>query len=189
MDNKARFTTYIALLRGINVGGRHKVPMALLRSEMEKIGCSDVITLLNSGNVIFKSQNRETTELQNRIEARLLKVFGFEVPTCVLEAQNFKTSFESDPFEDEKSDSNTRFYVTFLGQDEQENNKTAYSNDSGSFRILSQKGTALCSVLDLGKVGTPDAMNVLEKMYGKEITTRNWNTVQKILKKLDARKP
>ena len=47
--------TFVALLRGINVGGHHKVPMAELRTELEKLGYSKVNTLLNSGNIIFKA--------------------------------------------------------------------------------------------------------------------------------------
>ena len=55
MDSKNPTEQYVAFLRGINVGGHHKIPMAELRNVMEEMGFSEVVTLLNSGNVIFDS--------------------------------------------------------------------------------------------------------------------------------------
>ena len=70
--------TYLALLRGINVGGKNKVEMARLKTLFESIGCGDVRTYINSGNVIFTS-NRVAARLRTSIEKAIAKEFGFHV--------------------------------------------------------------------------------------------------------------
>ena len=69
--------TYIAFLRGINVGGHHKVPMAELKVEFTKLGYSNIITLLNSGNVIFNSDSANRQEIESRLTSQLETKFGF----------------------------------------------------------------------------------------------------------------
>lgn len=72
--------TYIALLRGINVGGHHKLPMADLRKEMVKLGFKHVKTLLNTGNIIFDGVAGSENMLEEEIAAHLERVFGFSIP-------------------------------------------------------------------------------------------------------------
>lgn len=74
---------YVALLRGINVGGNRKVSMADLRAVFESMGFTDVVTYINSGNVVFSAQ---TAPGASAIEARLEKAFGFDMHTLVLSA-------------------------------------------------------------------------------------------------------
>ncbi|MEE3243130.1 MAG: DUF1697 domain-containing protein, partial [Bacteroidota bacterium] len=73
-------TTKIALLRGINVGGHRKVPMAELRQLMTDLGFEQVKTYIQSGNIIFKSPVENTAELALGIQSGILERFGFEVP-------------------------------------------------------------------------------------------------------------
>ncbi|WP_228410532.1 DUF1697 domain-containing protein [Erysipelothrix piscisicarius] len=72
--------TYIALLRGINVGGKHKVPMADLKQIFESLGYTTVKTYINSGNVIFKSENEALRSMQEALEGTLKDFFHFEIP-------------------------------------------------------------------------------------------------------------
>ncbi|QQS21871.1 DUF1697 domain-containing protein [Candidatus Saccharibacteria bacterium] len=72
---------YVVLLRGINVGGNRKVPMADLRAVFEGMGFADVVTYINSGNVVFSAQ---TAPVASAIKARLEKAFGFDIDTLVL---------------------------------------------------------------------------------------------------------
>lgn len=87
---------YVALLRGINVGGHHKIPMADLRLELEKLNFENVVTFLNSGNILF-----ETTEgdLENKISQSLDRRFGFAVPVIVKKAETIGNLFKNDPFQ------------------------------------------------------------------------------------------
>lgn len=75
--------TYIALLRGINVGGQRKVPMAELRDLLNKNGFSDVKTYIQSGNVIFKTREKTSTQTENKIRKAIETYFGFEVSVMV----------------------------------------------------------------------------------------------------------
>ena len=74
---------YIALLRGININGKNKVPMAELRQAFGQFSCTEVKTCLNSGNVVFASDENDTRKLTHRIEARLEERFGFAIPVFV----------------------------------------------------------------------------------------------------------
>ena len=83
MKSKKVKEKYVAFLRGINVGGHHKVPMADLRKELEKLGFENVETLLNSGNIIFEAISNNEGNLEKKISAHLEKSFGFPIPTVI----------------------------------------------------------------------------------------------------------
>jgi len=70
---------YVALLRGINVGGKNKVDMRQLKATVEEVGLTEVSTYINSGNVVFKSSSRNRAELVARLEAAIKESFGFPV--------------------------------------------------------------------------------------------------------------
>ena len=75
--------TYIALLRGINVSGHKKVPMAELREILSKVGFVNVQTYIQSGNVIFQSIEEDTQKLTDIIQKEIKDHFGFEVPVLI----------------------------------------------------------------------------------------------------------
>jgi len=75
---------YVALLRGINVGGKNKVPMAVLKSVFEELGHGAVRTYINSGNVVFDAPRAPAVELANELEAAIDTEFGFSVRVLVL---------------------------------------------------------------------------------------------------------
>ena len=106
--------TYLALLRGINVGGKNKVEMARLKTLFESIGCGDVRTYINSGNVIFTSK-RVAARLRTSIEKAIAKEFGFDVRWCsgisspVSVAELIPKSW--------KDDATMRCYVMFLWEE------------------------------------------------------------------------
>jgi len=168
----------IALLRGINVGGHHKVPMAELRKEMENLGFSKVVTLLNTGNVIFETQ--ETTDLETKIEVHLQKVFGFSVPVLLRNFEEIIAMVKSNPFENIEVNENIRLYVTFLKNEPKNKLNLPYLSKDESFRVIAVRNKIIFSILDLSKGKTVKGMDDLGQLFGKEITTRNWNTIIKI---------
>ncbi len=141
--------TYIALLRGINVGGHHKVPMADLRKVLETMSFQKVTTLLNSGNVIFEAQSSEDTELSERIAERLEKVFNFPVPTIVISADSILELLNDDPFKDEILTKESRGYVSFLQHKPKTSMKLPWISEDGSLKILRADDKLICSLLDL----------------------------------------
>lgn len=90
--------TYIALLRGINVGGHHKVPMAELRSLLERLGFENVSTLLNSGNVVFQTTENEGSKLEKLLVQKIGQEFGFEVPVMVRRREEIEELMSKKPF-------------------------------------------------------------------------------------------
>lgn len=175
---------YVAFLRGINVGGSHKVPMAELRKEMENAGFQNIQTLLNSGNVIFESSTSSIQDLEKVISDHLEQVFGFAIPVLVRRATDIIKLIEHDPFQAITLTKDLRFYISFLKENPESEISLPWSAEDGSFKILEIRDKAICSVLDLSVTKTTKGMDLLEQMFGKNLTTRNWNTINKIGQKV-----
>lgn len=88
---------YLALLRGINVGGNNKVPMSDLRDCFEGLGFTEVSTYINSGNVFFSSDETDEVTLVERCEAAIEKRFGFPIVTMVISQKEFVGAMEQAP--------------------------------------------------------------------------------------------
>jgi len=171
---------YVALLRGINVGGHHKLPMAQLREEMGKLGFTGIKTLLNSGNVVFTASGGHEAALEDSIEKHLEQAFGFPVPTLVRKASDIVALVQRNPFEKITPADNIRFYVTFLKEPSTVTGGLPRTSEENGFRILSTGDKSVCSVLDITLTQSTKGMDTLGKMFGKNITTRNWNTLVKV---------
>lgn len=100
---------YIALLRGINVGGHKKILMADLRSLLESLGFLDVKTYIQSGNVVFSSSDTEGLDL--KISEAIKEKYHFEVPVLVLSKTEFEELLNNNPFSGEKMN---KCYVTIF---------------------------------------------------------------------------
>lgn len=173
---------YVALLRGINVGGNKKVPMATLKKALEGAGYANVKTLLASGNVLLDGKEKTAAALRKNLEPLLEKTFGFPIPVIARTAGDLKELAKGDPFKGVTVDGDTRLYVTFLGASTPKGTiAIPYESPDKTFRILRATPTHVASVLRLGGTRTVDAMAVLEKEFGKDVTTRNWSTVLKLL--------
>ena len=97
---------YIALLRGINVGGHRKVPMADLRELLNEIGLENLQTYIQSGNVIFQTSSKDIRQLEEKIKNAIIDHFGFEVSVMIKTRAELQTIFDDCPFtEDVKSKS------------------------------------------------------------------------------------
>lgn len=168
---------YVAFLRGINVGGK-TIKMDVLRKVFESIGSESVRTLLASGNVIFESRATES-KLRGEIKAAIKKAFGFEVHIILRSHKEIEALMKSDPFKGVKITPQTRLYITFLSEPSKSKLKTPYKSMSGEYLMRAITKGHVVSVLG-PNVGSPDVMDFLGKEFGKGITTRNWNTVEKI---------
>jgi uncharacterized protein (DUF1697 family) len=171
---------YVALLRGINVGGHHKVPMADLQKLLKAHGFANVVTLLNSGNVIFESAETQISALEKVIAEMLDKHFGFSIPLLLRNAEDILFIRNADPFKGIEVTKDTRLYVSFIKREPASSLMLPWISKDNSFRILDCANKAVFSVLDLSVTQTVKGMETLEQLFGKDITTRNWNTVVKI---------
>ncbi len=185
----AASSTYIALLRGINVGGNAKVPMADLKKMFEKMGFKNTKTILNTGNIIFDvppSQKTTLTSLTKTIETELEKTFGFPIKTHLRTREDIEKLIAEDPFKKINVTPETRLYITFLVDTPKAKSptfKVPYISPDKNFQILKLTDREIIYVLTVTPdMRSTDVMNILEKEFGKSLTTRNWNTVLKMVK-------
>jgi uncharacterized protein (DUF1697 family) len=172
---------YVALLRGINVGGNKKVSMTELKKAFADMRFSNAKTLLNTGNVVFTSEEINQTKVKQQIEEHLEKVFGWRIDVFVRTQESLQKLVAEDPFKSIEVTTDTRLYVTFLPDRIVSPLKIPYTSENKSFEILAMKEDALFSVLTLSRDGDSlKLMDAIGKNFGKNITTRNWNTVKKI---------
>jgi len=174
---------YVAFLRGINLGGHKQVKMEELRALFESMGFQGVRTILNSGNVVFQAGEAAGGVLVKRIEGELTKKFGHEIAVILRTVRELQDMEDSNPFKKIKVTPDIRLYVTFLSEKPASSLKVPYESPEKDLKILSVQDGAVFYVVTLtGKRGTTDAMTVMEKQFGKRVTTRNWNTVLRMLK-------
>jgi uncharacterized protein (DUF1697 family) len=170
---------YAAFLRGINVGGV-TVKMDKLKKTLEGLGFTNVKTLLASGNVLFTAPSANENTLVNKIEKKLETAFGREIGVLVRKIEELQRLAAADPFAGIKVTPQTRLFVTFLSEKNKSSLKIPYETPDKNCRIIRANDREVCSVLTLYR--TVDLMSMLEKEFGRKITTRNWNTIEKILK-------
>lgn len=175
---------YVAFLRGINVGGHAPVKMADLQAAFAGMGFCEVRTVLASGNVIFRSPRSDAVALAREIGAGLRKAFAMSIGVALRSLDELEKLRSSGPFRGIPVTPTKRLYVTLLSAEARTPAiAIPYSTANGDFRILRATGGEVFSVVDLAKGrGTPEAMAILEKNFGAGITTRNWNTILKILR-------
>lgn len=187
MKSKKTKERYVAFLRGINVGGHHKVPMADLRKEMERLNCENVVTLLNTGNIIFEAKSDEIRNLEKMISAHLEKVFGFPIPVIIRTSEAILKMLTNDPFQViPVITKDIRLYVSLLRKAPTAALQLPWTSENQAFQIINISANTIFSVLDLSVTKTPKGMENLERYFGKDITTRNWNTIKRVGKKLEA---
>lgn len=173
---------YVAFLRGVNVGGV-TVKMDKLKKTFESLGFTEVKTLLASGNVLFAAPAAGESTLVNKIEKKLTADFGREIGVFVRKIEELQRLAEAELFAGIKVTPQTRRYVTFLAEKPKRSSKLQHETPDKNMRLIRTGDREVCSVLTLAAgSGTVDLMSMLEKEYGPKVTTRNWNTIEKILK-------
>ena len=88
---------YAAFLRGVNISGKYKVPMAELNKGFERLGFKEVRTYLNSGNVIFSTDENDTKDVTVRIETMIKNQFGFDIPVFVISKERLEDILNNAP--------------------------------------------------------------------------------------------
>ncbi len=167
---------FVAFLRGINVGGNKLIPMKSLAAIFAEAGFRNVSTVLASGNVVFESAKAPEAALAEKIESAIRKKFGFESVVQVRTLDDIKRLLKKNPFSGLTPDEHTHWYVTFLNRSGGKLPVPA----GDAFRFLGVQDNVLFSLLDKRKGKSTDFMTFLDKTYGKQVTTRNWNTLLKI---------
>jgi uncharacterized protein (DUF1697 family) len=171
----ARTTAYAALLRGVNLGARNRVRMPELRALVEELGCTDVGTYVQSGNVVFRS-DRGAAVLAQQIERAIRGRLRLDVPVVIRSRRQLEKLLAANPLGRPKARENT-LYVTFL----------AGKPDPGRVRRLREESFEPERFELVGEdvyLFFPDGYGrsklnnaLLERRLGVPATTRNWRTV------------
>jgi uncharacterized protein (DUF1697 family) len=176
-------TIYIGLLRGINVGGKNMIKMAELKRMFEAMGLSRVQTYIQSGNVLFESEEEEEP-LRKRIEHEIEVAFGFLVTVILRTAEELKTIAANCPFSEEEvskaeaSSVGESLYVSFLLKEPSKEGierLSAFKSESDDYRIRGREVFLLFS----HSIRNSKLANNLQKL-DIPATVRNWKTTKKL---------
>jgi uncharacterized protein (DUF1697 family) len=173
--------TYVAMLRGINVGPGKIVKMERLRALFGVLGFDDVRTYVQSGNVVFESEQKSPTGLSNKIEEKIQRDFGFTVPVLVKTSKEIEQIVSDNPLVKEKGIDRSKLHITFLSDAPPKTAVKALeplATGRERFRILNRAIYLYCPD---GYGNTKLSNNAIEKKLSVVATTRNWRTVNALL--------
>ncbi|MFD9394524.1 DUF1697 domain-containing protein [Streptomyces sp. NPDC060000] len=175
-------TTYAALLRGINVGGSRKVPMAQLRTLLEELGLGDVRTHLQSGQAVFSCGHGDEESLAAELAAAIEKHFGFAVGVIVRDHAYLKAVADACPFPAAELEAKqlhaTYFSTPVEAERYAEIDRAAHLPEE--FR-LGDRVLYLYAPEGLGRSKLAEQLSRPRLNKGLIATTRNWNTVVKLV--------
>jgi uncharacterized protein (DUF1697 family) len=178
----AHMETIISILRGINVGGQNKIPMVELKALYEKAGFKNVTTYIQSGNVVFSAEKKELNSLPDKIQQIIFKKYGFNVPVIVRTVDEMESVVKSNPMLKIKGIDIEKLHVTFLSaypsEQALEKIKT-YDYRPDEFIIVEREIFIYCPN---GYGNTKISNTFFENKLKVTATTRNWRTVNELLK-------
>jgi uncharacterized protein (DUF1697 family) len=173
-------TSYVALLRGINVGGKTMIPMADLRQLFEAEGLRQVATLLQSGNVLFRSGERNAAVLESRLEKAIAARFSREVDVLIRDEAQWRAILAANPLTGEAKNDPGHLMVQLLKQ-----TPTPAALEALKAAIVGREyfrvgDRCLYLMYPDGSGNSKLTTAVMERKLGMTNTARNWNTAQKI---------
>lgn len=170
----------IAILRGINVGGKRKILMADLKELMGSLGYQNIQTYIQSGNLIFELDKKiESNEIAENIENAIEKNFNLEVPVIVLSAEEIENAVANNPFYKADADIN-KLHLTFLNEVPDKEKLAfveSFDHSPDQFKIIGKNAFIYCEDSYHKSKLTND---LFEKKLKVKATTRNWKTVLKL---------
>lgn len=174
-------STYIALLRGINVGGNKIIKMQDLKAMFQSLGAQNVRTYIQSGNVVFESDEESQNLLSGTIERQIKEVFGFGVSVIIRTVNEMEQVIANNPFSFTEKEDTKRWYVSFLPSEpsaEALEKLRIYEDGPDKLRFVGREMYVLYEV----SVSQSALSKVpLDRILGMPITARNWNTVNKLV--------
>jgi uncharacterized protein (DUF1697 family) len=174
---------WIALLRGINVGGNNILPMQQLKSMLVSMGCQNVQTYIQTGNVLLEHTESDPDKLALDIGQKIEQQYGFKISILVLHAAMFTQVIKQNPFKLAEVEPKS-LHVFFLSEPSQAadlDELTKLKTTSEHFE-LTQQAFYLHAPDGIGR---SKLAAKVEKCLGVPITARNWNTLQKLLSLLN----
>jgi len=170
---------YIALLRGINVGGKNKIDMKLLKQTFERVGMNDVRTYINTGNIIFSSKITSKMELSRILEEAIQLDFDLNIRVVIRTVDEFKVIINSIP-DSWKNDKDMKSDVMFLWDEvDDESVLTNLVIKPDIDTVIYVPGAILWSI-EKKNVNKSGMIKIVGSKLYKQVTVRNVNTARKI---------
>jgi uncharacterized protein (DUF1697 family) len=173
-------TTYIGLLRAINLGPHNRIAMSDLRAMLEKIGFEDPATLLVSGNVVFKSSSKAADAVGRRLEEASTKHLAVTTDYFVRSAREWKAIIDANPFPKEAKNDPARLVMMCLRNAPSAAQVKALQAAIKGREVVKAGGRQAYFVYPDGQGRSKLTIQVIEKALGTRGTARNWNTVLKL---------
>lgn len=170
---------YIALLRGINVGGNTMIRMSELKHTFAALGFANVVSYINSGNIAFDTRKTEEKKLVAKIEKAIEQDFGKKVSVMVREQEHIERVLANNPYDGE-FESHKEMHVLFLASELPPEAKQSLADAVPSGERFSIIGREIYCHLPMGVADSYLGRGQLEKLVKVAVTARNWRTVQKL---------
>ncbi|NJL96271.1 DUF1697 domain-containing protein [Candidatus Gracilibacteria bacterium] len=174
---------YVALLRGINVGGKNKIDMKMLKKTFERKGLENVVTYINSGNVIFETDAKSVEEIVEKIEEGIKEDFHLNIRVLLRDYQNIK-SIVDHISKDWLNNSQQRTDIMFLWNEVDEPKVLEYVKQNPDVDVVEYFEGSIIWHLDKSKFNQSKMNDLVGTKLYKQMTVRNINTVRKLVKLL-----
>lgn len=171
---------YVAFLRGINVSGQKLIKMEMLKQHFEMPGFKNIVTYIQSGNVLFDAIVNDEGKLRTKIEKQLAKQLGYDVPTIVRSVDDVRAVIKNNPFGKTRLAEDQKVHVYFLSEipsQPLDEAITRYKADGEEIILLNREIFLLTRSYGNSKLTN----SLIEKKLGVTATARNWATVNKIV--------
>lgn len=171
----------ISMLRGVNVGPHNRIKMDLLRDVYQSLGLRDCQTYIQSGNVVFCSDEKDLAKLRTRIEATIEKKVGFRPDVILRTTKEMRSAIAESPFTERANIDPSKLLVTFLAKKPDAEAKREFMKIKSDSEEMYLNGRELYIYFSDGMARPKIAWMSVVKTLRTTGTGRNWNSVLKIL--------
>lgn len=182
-------TIYLAFLRGVNVGGHRKIPMAKLSAMMTSMGFHHVRTYIQSGNIVFAAGDEHHSAIELKISGRIQAVFGFEVPVIIRTEEAIRHIISCNPFIANTASGTENLFLCLLKSPPDQENLHKLSEKAFAGEQLIAVDDHLFLKID-GSYGKAKLNNnYIEGKLKMDATTRNWKTMMAMISLAESIRP
>lgn len=174
---------YVALLRGIGPGNPN-MRNDKLRSVFEKLGFTNVRSVISSGNIVFETDRTDVAAMETELEAAWPLQLGFTSTTIIRSEEQLRHILDNHPFLGMTHGPSSYLLVTFFKHPTEVNFEFPYQPEGKTYKLLAADADTLFTTTDNTVIKTTDLMTWMEKQFGKEISSRTLQTVQRIIAKM-----
>jgi uncharacterized protein (DUF1697 family) len=171
---------YVAMLRGINVGGHKRIKMEQLRKSFEALGFEQVKSYIQSGNVVFNTAKVSPAGLSKRIEESILRDFGYSVSVISRTLDEMGETIRTNPFLKKRGIDQAKLHVMFLAESPGPSDRKQFAGLTAAPDQSHCLGKEIYLYLPNGVAESSLANNPLERRLLKRATMRNWRTVNNL---------